>query len=197
MTEPARSLTENLARRPKPLAGARRWFRRIRLVLAVPLLLILIYIILSYTVYTVPGTHNPESRRVQSPIEDVRKGDMLLLLKLNLWRDPRLHDIVIYEHPNPGDGVPTDLIGRIQGLPGETVVRVGPTMSVGGRDALNVGFDIGIGAAIQDNEVIPEGHYLIVADTDALAYADSRDFGFVSRDAIRQRVALNLSGSNR
>jgi signal peptidase I len=195
MSEQPRTLSDNIATRKRPVSPIKRWVRRVRFVLAGALALILIYIFVSYNVFKVPGVHDETSHAVQSPVENVRKGDTLLMLKLNLWREPRLHDIVIYAHPNPGEGVPTDLIGRIQGLPGENLERMGPTMAVGGREPLNVGFDIGPGAAIQDNEVIPEGHYLIVADTDALAYADSRDFGFVPRESIRQRVALNLSQS--
>jgi hypothetical protein len=41
--------------------------------------------------------------------------------------------------------------------------------------------------------VIPEGEYLIITDTDAVAYADSRDFGYVKRDAIQKKVVFNLA----
>ena len=34
---------------------------------------------------------------------------------------------------------------------------------------------------------------VIVTDTDAVAYADSRDFGFIQRDAIQKKVIFDLA----
>jgi signal peptidase I len=194
MTDSPRTLTENLRHRQSAPRAWRKTIKRLRLVMAAALGLLLVYIIVSYSIYSVPGTHDPEIKRMQSPVRDVNRGDTLVLLKLNLWRQPRLHDLVIYTNPETGEGQPTDLIGRVQGLPGERIQRAGPSMSIGGREALSIGFHIGPGP-IQDGDVIPDDHYLVVADTDAVPYHDSRDFGFVHRDNIRHRVGLNLSGT--
>ncbi|MBK8206137.1 MAG: signal peptidase I [Planctomycetes bacterium] len=188
--EPAVALERNRNR----VKAARRWIRRLRYGLGALLLLVGVYALMSYSVYTLPGEYDPNSTKVQSPIEDIQRGDTVLLLKLNLWRDPKVGDIVLYDHPNPRDGVPEVMLGRIAGAPGEEMRRAGPTMAIGGRPPLSVGFDIGSQATFQDGQVIPEGQYLILMDTDAVNYGDSRDFGLITRDAIRQKVALNMAG---
>jgi len=180
-------------RRKAGVRGARKWIKRARIVVAAVTLVVGVYAFLSYGVYTLPGEYVESSNRIQSPISDVMPGDTLVLLNLNLWRDPKLGDIVIYDHPAPHDGAPGQLIGRVAGLPGETVTRNGPTMEVGGREPLPVGFPFGPDVPIQDQAVIPDGEYLIVTDTDAVAYADSRDFGYVKRDAIHKKVIFNLA----
>ncbi|MBX3458865.1 MAG: signal peptidase I [Planctomycetes bacterium] len=180
---------------PDPrVKGFKRWVKRLRVALALVLVLLAVYVLLSYSVFTVPGTFDPESKRITSPINDVQQGDTLLLLKLNLWREPRLGDIVFYEHPDPRDDAPETLLGRIAGLPGEKVTAQLPTFSVGGREPLGIGWVMGAQAGIKDGDVIPDGHYLIVTDNDAVAYGDSRDFGYVPQEKITQRVALNLAG---
>jgi signal peptidase I len=173
--------------------GAKRWVKRARIILMLVSVVLCVYVLVSYAVYTVPGLYEPGSNKIQSPIEDVMPGDTVMLLQLNLWREPKLGDIVIYDHPDPQGDVPGQLIGRIAGLPGETVRRNGPTMQVGEREPLPVGFPIGPQVPIKDEAVIPEGEYLIITDTDAVAYADSRDFGYVKRDAIQKKVVFNLA----
>lgn len=180
----------------RPLAvvgGVRRWARRLRWVMAGVLGLLLVYIGISFKVMTLPGQYDPAVKTPQTPIEGLQPGDSVLLLNLNLWREPRLGDVVLYRNPKAGPDAPEQLIGRIEGMPGEKLARTGPTMSVGDREPLGVGFGFGGGGEVKDGAVIPEGCYLILADHDALAYADSRDVGFVARDAIVQRVAMNLT----
>jgi signal peptidase I len=196
VTMPNDTLTpENqpLERRRAQVKGAKRWIKRARIGFALITVLMGIYIFSSYGVYTLPGEYVATSNKIQSPIRDVMPGDTVVLLNLNLWREPKLDDIVIYDHPDPKDGVPGRLIGRIAGLPGERVVRNGPTMQVGDRPPLPVGFPFGPDVAVRGDAVIPEGEYLIVADNDAVAYADSRDFGYVKRDAILKKVIFNLA----
>jgi signal peptidase I len=185
--------TKPVERRRAQIKGAKRWIKRLRIAFALVTVVMGVYIFLSYGVYTLPGEYRAGSNKVQSPINDVMPGDTVVLLTLNLWRDPKLGDIVIYDHPDPKDGVPGRLIGRVAGLPGERVVRNGPTMQVGDRPPLAIGFPLGPDVAIKDDAVIPEGEYLVVADNDAVAYADSRDFGFVKRDAILKKVIFNLA----
>jgi signal peptidase I len=185
--------TTELERKRAAVHSVKRWIKRIRLILAVALAVLALYVGLSFRVNTLPGVHDPDSPRVQSPIPELRRGDTLLLLNLNLWRKPKLNDIVIYDHPDPREDGPIQMLGRIAGLPGESLQRVGPTMAVAGRPPLTVGFDIGPEVAIQDGDTIPQGHYLILYDTDAVAYADSRDFGFVPQRLIRRKVVMNLS----
>lgn len=178
----------------KKVPTVKRWIRRIRLLMVAVVVLMAVYVLMSYSIFTIPGQHDPDNKRIQSPIDDVQPGDTLLLLKLNLWREPRLGDIVFYEHPAPRDDTPETLLGRIAGLPGETVTAQMPTFSAGGREPLGIGWVMGPQAGIKDGDVIPGGHYLIVTDNDAVAYGDSRDFGYVPSEKIHQRVALNLAG---
>lgn len=173
--------------------GARRWIRRARILLAACVLLLGVYAWLSYRLYTLPGQYDETIKTAQAPVEGVMPGDTLLLQNLNLWREPKLGDLVIYDHPDPKDGAPGSLIGRVVGMPGEKVERRGPTMAVGGREPLGVGFDLGEGARINDGDVIPEGRYMIVVDFDSLPYVDSRNLGYIDRDAITRRVVLNIS----
>lgn len=183
MTEPqpATALDRNRAR----VRGAKRWIRRVRHVLAFVLVLLVVYVALSYRVYQLPGSAGDAS-----PLDDIAPGGTVLLLSLNLWRAPKLGDVVLYERP----GQPAELlIGRIAGLPGESVTRVGPSMSVGGRTPPGVGFSIGADVPIADGDHVPAAHYLILADTDAVSYADSRDFGYVPAGLIRRKVIMDLS----
>ncbi|MBE7493296.1 MAG: hypothetical protein HS108_16255 [Planctomycetes bacterium] len=173
--------------------GVRRWVRLARVVLTVGVLLLGAYAWLSYRLYTLPGTADPQARTAQAPVEGVLPGDTLLLQNLNLWREPKLGDLVIYTNPEPRDGAPESLLGRVAGLPGERLERQGPTMAVGGREPLGVGFDLGDGARIRHGDVIPEGCYLILADFDSLPYIDSRNVGYISRGAISRRIVLNIS----
>ncbi|MBX3473421.1 MAG: hypothetical protein KF754_03495 [Planctomycetes bacterium] len=174
------------------MAGVRRWIRRLRLVMGAAVLLLGVYAWLSYRLYTLPGTFDPKLRTAQFPMEGLQPGDTVVLQNLNLWREPKLGDVVIYRNTNPTDGAPESLIGRVVGMPGESVQRRGPTMAVGGRQPLGVGFDLG-DARINDGDVIPQGSYMIVADLDSLPYIDSRALGYVHGDAITRRVVLNLT----
>lgn len=182
-----------LQRRRAQVKGFKRWVKRLRIALALVTVVLAVYIFLSYGIYTVPGEYRATSNKIQSPISEVQPGDTLVLLNLNLWRDPRLGDIVIYDHPDPKDGAPSQLIGRVAGLPGETVHAQLPSFRVGDRLPLSVGFVVGPDAALKDGDVIPEGKYLIVTDNDAIAYADSRDFGYIDRAAMHKKVIFNLA----
>lgn len=184
--------TQALEQKRAKARGVRKTLRWVRVGFALITLTLAGYIFLSYGIYTVPGEYHASSTKIQSPISEVQPGDTLVLLNLNLWREPKLGDIVIYDHPNPRDGVPSQLIGRIAGMPGETLTRVGPTMKVADRLPLPVGFGMG-GGSLKSGDVVPDGAYLIVTDTDAVAYADSRDFGFINGEAIQKKVVFNLA----
>jgi hypothetical protein len=184
---------KQVERRRAQVKGFKRWVKRLRLIIAAGGVALAVYAYMSYGVFTMPGKFDATSNKVQSPINDVMPGDTVVLLNLNLWREPKLGDVVFYDHPAPHDGAPETMLGRIAGLPGETVKRAGPTMTIGGRAPLPVGFDLGDEVAVKDGDVIPEGRYLIITDTDALAYGDTRDFGYVSRDSIHRKVVMNLA----
>ncbi|MCA8918074.1 MAG: hypothetical protein KDB32_03270 [Planctomycetes bacterium] len=190
--EPENPETQALEKKREKARGVRKTLRRVRVGFALVTLTLAGYIFLSYGIYTVPGEYHASSTKIQSPISDVQPGDTLVLLNLNLWREPKLGDVVIYDHPNPRDGVPSQLIGRVAGLPGETLTRVGPTMKVADRLPLPVGFGMG-GNSLKSGDVIPEGEYMIVTDTDAVGYADSRDFGFIRGETIQKKVIFNLA----
>lgn len=166
---------------------ARRIVKRLRLVLAMVVGLLALYAALSYRVFTVPGEYDAK-RAEKFPVCGIEPGDSLLLQNLNLWREPRLGDVVVYR-PKGDD----DWIGRIAGMPGERLERTGATMRVGGRAPLDVGFGIGPEMKVRDGDVIPDGCYLILADRDEADYEDSRAFGYVPREVIRNRVALNFA----
>lgn len=194
MTTSDKSDTEaSLERKRSQVKSFRRWVLRFRILFALVVVVLGIYFMVSYGVYTLPGEYRAGTNKIQSPISEVMPGDTVILLNLNLWREPKLGDIVIYDHPNPHDGVPSQLIGRIAGLPGETVHAEFPTFRIGDRMPLGIGFVGGKDAPLKDGDVIPDDAYVIVTDTDAIAYADSRDFGFVSRDTIRKKVIFNLA----
>lgn len=188
----------SLERKRNRVKTFKRWFKRARIVLALAAALLAVYIIVSYRIYTVPGAYDAEDKRIQSPVNEVERGDMLLLQNLNLWREPKLGDLVIYTHDEPGDGAPGTLIGRVTGLPGETVRHSGPALQVEDRNPLPISWykapaEYGDDGGVEDGDVVPDGHYLITTDTDAVAYADSRDFGYVPAENINKRVIMNLS----
>lgn len=174
-----------------PMAGARRAIIGLRWVLMLVTLVFAAYILTTYSLYTVPGEYDLREAAPLRP--DVEKGDTLLLQNFNFGRTPRLHDIVAYRQPGSGRDAAASLIGRIAGMPGEKLERVGPTMRVGGRDPMSIGFDIGPQAALNDGDMIPEGKYLVLVDTDAEVYPDSRRLGFIAREDITQRVGMNLA----
>lgn len=185
--------TAALERKRAKLRGFKKWVKRLRILLALCAALLGVYIYVSYRIYTLPGDFNAESNKIQSPVEDVMPGDSVLLQNLNLWREPKVNDTVIYQREQAKEGVPETLIGRVVGLPGETLTRVGPTIKVGDRAPLQVGFDIGPDEPIKGGDVIPDGCYLIVTDSDAVGYADSRDLGYIPRDRVLKRVTFNLA----
>jgi signal peptidase I len=193
MAQDAHAARDEIHRKHDRVKTARRWIIKARWVFGAALLLLGVYAFLTFKLFTVPGQFDAASTRIQSPVTDVQPGDTLLLMNLNLWREPKVGDVVLYDHPAPRDGVPEMLIGRIAGLPGEAVARSGPTMAVGGRGPLPVGFGFGPEVKIKDGDTVPEGSYLIVADTDAVAYGDSRDFGYVARESIQRKVVMNLA----
>ncbi len=180
---------------PKPkttyFAGLRRGITAVRWVLSAIVLVFGVYIFLTYGAYTVPGKREPNEMGPLSP--DVEKGDSLLLQRFNLGRTPHLHDIVIYREPGKGADEPSSLIGRIAGLPGEKIERAGPTMKVGGREALSMGFDVGPQVKIKDGDVLGPGQYLVVVNTDAEIYPDSRTLGPIPLESMTQRMAMNIT----
>lgn len=190
-TEPTTDPT--LERNRARVQGFKRWVKRLRVIFAAAILLLGVYMVISYGMHTMHGEYRPGSTKVQSPIEDVMPGDTVLLLNLNLWREPKLGDIVIYDHPDPKDGAPSQLLGRVAGLPGETIHAEFPTFRVGERAPLGIGFVVGRDAPLKDGDVIPDGRYLILTDNDAVAYADSRDFGYIERAAIHKKVIYNMA----
>ena len=187
------NLDPSLQRGRSRISTFKRWLKRMRILFALVVVVMGVYFVMSYGVYTLPGEYRAGSNKIQSPIDEVMPGDTVILLTLNLWREPKLGDIVIYDHPDPKDGVPSQLIGRIAGLPGETIHQQFPTFYVEDRLPLGIGFVAGRDAALKDGDTVPEGEYLIVTDTDAIAYADSRDFGFVPRESIKKKVIFNLA----
>jgi hypothetical protein len=57
-----------------------------------------------------------------------------------------------------------------------------------------MGFDLGPDVKLKDGDVIPADHYLVLVGTDTDYYPDSRTVGFVPRENISQRMAMNLAG---
>lgn len=184
---------EKLNKKRAKMAGYKRWVRRGRWLFSIMVAILLTYSYLSYTIYTVQGRYNPASQAPQSPIYDVQPEDMLLLQKLNLWRDPKVGDVVIYRKTGTDTAVEGTLVGRIAGLPGENIKRLGPTMTVNGRDALPVGFSVGLGEKVKAGDTIPDGQYMIITDTDDMPFPDSRTLGYIPRGDILYRVSTNIT----
>lgn len=161
--------------------------RLIRAGLTLTVLGLMAFAWLNYTYFTVPGERNS-----QPVLFDISRGDALILARYRPWRPPMVGDIVFYRAPGGADDAAL-LIGRVEGVPGETVRRRGPTMTVGGREPLAIGFELSPDAPIKDGDIIAESRYLILVDSDAVAYTDSRIHGYIGRDQIEYRLALNLA----
>ncbi|MCC6573950.1 MAG: hypothetical protein IT462_09165 [Planctomycetes bacterium] len=179
------------AAKPQPFSGARKGIRVARWVLMAVVLAFGGYALTTYSTYTIPGKYVKNELGPLSP--DVEKGDSLLLQNLNFGRTPKLYDIVVYRQPGKPAGEPADLIGRIMGVAGEKLERVGPTMKIGGREPLSIGFDIGPGVKLKDGDVVPADYFLVLVQTDSDYYPDSRTVGFVPRENVTQRMAMNLA----
>lgn len=191
-TKPATISQALRQRKAKKSPRWRRIIRWLRFGLGACLVVLLVYVVVSYRIYTLGGEYRSNTTKIQSPFNDVMPGDMLLLQSMNLWREPKVGDLVIYSNPEPTEDSPSDIMGRVVGLPGETIKRTGPTMTVADRDPLNIGFEIGSGL-IKSGDTVPEGKVLIVTDNDAVAYPDSRVYGYVPIESIRRRVVMNLT----
>lgn len=164
----------------------RKLLRVLRLLFGLAVMVVMLWGFLNYDIYKVPG------EKGGGKVFGVGRGDTLLMARYRFWREPRLGDVVFYRAPGSTDDAAAQL-GRVVGLPGEKVERQGPTMRVGGRDALAVGFELGPKARIKHGDVIPEGRYLVLVDSDALEYGDSREFGYVPAENIVYRLAMNFS----
>lgn len=172
--------------RPPFYARYRGWFRAIRLFLGLLVMALMVYGFLTYDFYTVPGSASGPD------FMGVRRGDRLLIARFRFWRPPRVGDVVFYRPPGAAE-TEANVLGRVVGLPGEKVERVGPTMRVGGREPLAVGFELGPNAKIKDGDIIPEGSYLVLCDDDHVSYPDSRDYGYIPLENLQYRLALNIS----
>jgi signal peptidase I len=164
----------------------RAWLRGLRMFLGLTVMLLLLFGFLSYDIYTVPGEAGGPA------MFGIKRGDRLLLARYRFWREPRLGEIVFYRAPGGPDDSASH-VGRIVGLPGEKVTRHGATMKVGGREPLVVGFGLGPDSLINDGDVIPEGEYFLLAESDQYDYADSRRLGYVPLENIQYRYAMNMS----
>lgn len=197
MKESNRPLDADAARKLGAVNTAKRWMKRARLVLGLFVLLMGAYAVVSYRAFTLPGAPDPTAKTVQSPIAGIEPGDTLLLQNFSLGREPKVGDVVLYRNPLTVNAEQETLLGRVVGLPGETVKREGATMRIAGRERLAVGFDIGVGGPVKEGDTIPEGSYLIAVDTDAVAYPDSRSLGYIAADNIQRRVVTNFSAWSR
>jgi signal peptidase I len=163
----------------------RSLLRGLRMFLGLLVMMLLLYGFMSYDIYTVPGEQGGPA------MFGIQRGDRLLLARYRFWREPRLGEVVFYRAP--GSDESASQVGRIVGMPGEKVERHGPTMRVGGREPLVVGFGLGPDSLIKDGDVIPEGQYFLLAENDQYDYPDSRRFGYVPLANIQFRFAMNMS----
>jgi hypothetical protein len=112
------------ATKPAPFSGARKAIRLMRWVLMAMVLAFAAYALTTYGTYTIPGKYQPKEAGPLSP--DVEKGDTILLQNFNFGRSPKLYDIVVYREPGKGRDEPSGLVGRVLGMPGDKLERVGP-----------------------------------------------------------------------
>lgn len=164
----------------------RAMLRGLRMFLGFVVMVVMLFGFLSYDIYTVPGNEGGPA------MFGIQRGDRLLLARYRFWREPRLGEIVFYRAPGGAEDSASH-VGRIVGMPGEKLTRHGATMRVGGRDPLVVGFGLGPDARVTDGDVIPDGHYFLLAENDQFDYADSRRFGYVPLENIQYRFAMNMS----
>ena len=94
---------------------------------------------------------------------------------------PRRADIVLYH---------TNLLGRVIGLPGETIVISGGSVAVNGA-VLNEPY-LAPGTqttAPQDHYDVPSGSYFILNDNRAHVGGDSRTLGFVPVSDVQGKIS--------
>lgn len=129
-----------------------------------------------------------------SMIPTLQPGDRILVQKIGYSINEGA--IVVFRTPpqyraSDCSGTPeNDLVKRVIGLPGETIMSVGNTVYINGKPLPEPYLPKGqsLGAPINE-EKIPPGHYFVMGDNRPIS-CDSRVWGLVPRRDIIGRVFL-------
>lgn len=130
----------------------------------------------------------------ESMVPTLEQGDRVLVNKLSY----RLHDIhrgdvVVFTRPpelQGGPGEPDDLIKRVIGLPGDTLVARDGSMYVNGRKLEEPYLPAGTSTTNLDQPVkVPEGQIFVMGDNRTNSQ-DSRFFGPVPQSTVVGRAFL-------
>jgi signal peptidase I len=127
----------------------------------------------------------------------LQEGDRILVIKSGLLAGPiGRGDIVVFHHPKyfpcaAGSDDIEDLVKRVIGLPGETIVSHGNTIFINGKALSENGWyrtgEPQVGAMPITRTKIPAGDYFVMGDnrTDS---CDSRSFGVIQGSSVVGKV---------
>lgn len=110
-------------------------------------------------------------------------GDHLVVTRY-LFREPSRGDVVVFD-----DGRGTTLVKRIIGIPGDSVHLDRGHVLINGEILREDAYTLPSGAESGSVHVVPHGHFFLLGDNRDHS-ADSREFGFVPREALLGRATL-------
>ncbi len=185
---------------------SRRRFGKLQMVISIPILLILLSFLVTFTFHYIPS---------ESMLPTLKPGDHIMTMRSAIaypfGKMPERGDIVVFRLPassnqetppvprraNGGASVKTDtprdeiLIKRIVGLPGETVQIVGGKVTINGKiieePYITIPADETVGLyysyAVDAPLKIPEGEFFLMGDNRNNS-DDGRFWGTLKRSAI-------------
>ncbi len=129
-----------------------------------------------------------------SMVPTLTDGDRVLVNKLSYdAHELNRGDVVVFERPADlpaAEGDPEDLIKRVIGLPGETLVSRDGTVYVDDRALTEPYLPAGTMTFNMDAPVtVPEGHILVMGDNRGNS-TDGRSFGPISTDTVIGRAFM-------
>ena len=142
-------------------------------------LAILIFLAIHFTIqnYQISGPS------MQNTVHD---GQFVLVNKLAyLFHQPERGDVIVLQEPTQPD---RDLIKRVIGLPGDTIVVTSKGVSVNGVE-LNEPYVTQEYNSGTQTKVVPANQYFVMGDNRPVS-EDSRIFGFVPKDYIVGKAIL-------
>lgn len=169
------------------------------LILLLTLLLLLRVWVL--TPYRIPTASMEPTLRGDRPREGLG-GDTVLVNKAAYWfRSPRRWEIVAFHSPDNEAPAPLDVVKRIVGLPGETILIEFDRVHVDGRRLMPPGELSGItyrrlGPYGVEEIRLGEDEYFVLGDNSPYSQ-DSRYWGPLSRDRIFGRVIAIIAPADR
>ncbi|HVU69354.1 MAG TPA: signal peptidase I [Ktedonobacteraceae bacterium] len=145
-------------------------------------LTILIFLAIRFTVqnYQISGP---------SMENNLHTGQFVLVNKLAyLFHQPERGDVIVLHQPDQPD---RDLIKRVIGLPGDTIVLTSNSVTIDGVK-LNEPYvtqEVNPGPSATTTRTVPPGEFFVMGDNRPVS-EDSRYFGFVPKDYIVGKAML-------